>query len=68
MGVAIGLAIIVLIVLLLVLSCWERWRRSRKFGKLIRMLGMPREMNGDFNEMDDYGGRAETWRYQSDSK
>lgn len=67
LGIAIGLAIAILIVLLLILYCWERWRRQKKFGKLLRMLGRPQAMNDGFDEFDHYG-TPEAWRDETNSE
>ena len=61
------MAIVILIVLLLILYCWERWRRQKKFGKLLRMLGRPQAMDDGFDEFDHYG-TPEAWKDEANSE
>lgn len=61
LAVSIALAIAVLLVLLLILYCWDRSRRNKKLGKLLKILGAPTERRGEEDELDMYGNH-EAWR------
>lgn len=67
LALAIGLAIVILIVLLVILYCWERWRKQKKFGKLLRMLGRPQAADDGFDELQDYA-MAEAWKGEADRR
>lgn len=67
LGIAIGIAMAILIVLMLILHCWDRWRRQKKFGKLLRMLGKPKEQEDEFDELRNYG-TPDAWRDETHSR
>jgi len=59
LGVAIGLAIAILIMIIIVLYCCERYRHSKRFRRILKMLGAPTAEDDPFDDLDY--GRRDGW-------